>query len=93
MVNQMATDSQLKMNHLTKFPNSYGDLTKADSYMIKLSTSPGYLRLTTSILVGMETHRFESLVITGPYRSGCLFWVLKVLATSTCQTMVFLFFT
>ena len=43
--------------------------------------------------VGMEIHGSKSLVITGLCRSGCMFWVLQVPATSTCQTMVFLFFT
>jgi len=43
--------------------------------------------------VGMETRRSELLVITGLHRSGCLFWVLRVLATSTRETKVFLFFT
>jgi hypothetical protein len=42
---------------------------------------------------GMETHGSELLVITGLYRSGCLFWVLQVLATGTRDTKVFLFFT
>jgi len=33
MVNWMATESELKINHLAEFQNSYKDLTKADSYM------------------------------------------------------------
>ena len=37
-----------------------------------------------------KTHRygFKLLVITGLHRSGFLFWVLQVLATSTCETKV-----
>jgi hypothetical protein len=60
---------------------------------LRLSTSPGYPWLTTGIPVGkptgMETHGSELLVITGLYRSGCLFCVLQVLATSTCKTKIF----
>jgi len=63
---------------------------------VRLSTSPGYLRLTTGIPVGkpvgMETCGSESLVITGLRGSGYVFWVLRVPATGTCQTIVFLFF-
>jgi hypothetical protein len=65
------------------------------SVTLRLSTSPGYLWLTTGIPVGkpagMETHGSELLVITGLYRSGCLFCVLQVLATSTCKTKIFWF--
>ena len=54
---------------------------------LRLSMSLGYLWLTTGIPVGkpmsMETHGSELLVITGLHGSGCFFWVLRVLATST----------
>jgi hypothetical protein len=63
---------------------------------IRLSTSPGYPRLTTGIPVrkptGMETRRSESLVITGLHGSECVFWMVQVPATGTCQTMVFFIF-
>src|ERR1700683_2058572 len=62
-------------------------------YIIRLSTSPGYPQLTTGIPVGfptgMETRGSELPVITGLRGSGCLFWVLQVLATSTCETKIF----
>jgi hypothetical protein len=55
---------------------------------LRLSTSPGYPRLTTGIPVGkpagMETRGSESLVITGLRGSGCMFWVLRVPAAGTC---------
>ena len=38
--------------------------------------------------VGMETCRSESLVIIGLHGSGFLFWVLRVLATSTREMKV-----
>ena len=42
----------------------------------------------------METHGSELLVITGLHGSGFLFWVLRVLATSTRETKVlFIYFT
>ena len=37
---------------------------------------------------GMETHRSELLVIAGLHGSGCLFSVLRVLATSTREIKV-----
>ena len=59
---------------------------------LRLGTSPGYPWITTGIPMGkpagMETCGSESLVITGPHRSGFLFWVLRVLATSTHETKV-----
>ena len=64
--------------------------------VLRLSTSPGYPRLTTGIPVGkpagMETRGSKSLMITGLRGSGCVFWMLRVPATGTCQTIVFLFF-
>ena len=52
-----------------------------------------YPWLITGIpMVRMETHRSESLMITGLHRSGCMIWVLRVPATGTCQTVVFLYF-
>ena len=63
---------------------------------IRLNTSPGYPRLITGRLMGkpagMETRRSESLVITGLHGSECVFWVLRVPATGTCKTIVFLNF-
>ena len=63
----------------------------------KAEMSLGYPWLITGIPVGkpvgMATHRSKLLVITGLHRSGCLFWVLQVLATHTNETIVFLFFT
>jgi hypothetical protein len=60
---------------------------------LRLSMSLSYPWLITGILMGkpmgMATCRSELLVITGLHRSGCLFWVLWVLATSTCDTKVF----
>ena len=58
----------------------------------------GHLRLTTGIPVGkpagMETRGSELLVITGLHGSGFLFWVLRVLATSTRETKIlFIYFT
>ena len=54
--------------------------------------SPGYPWLTTGIHVGkpagMETRGPESPVITGLRGSGCMFWVMRVLSTSTRETMV-----
>ena len=41
---------------------------------------------------GMETRGSESLVITGLHGSGILFWVMRVLATSTRETMVIYLF-
>jgi hypothetical protein len=38
--------------------------------------------------VGMEIHGSESPVITGLRGSGCMFWVMQVLAASTHETMV-----
>jgi len=69
----------------------------AVGFLVRLSTSPGYPRLTTGIPVGkptgMETRGSESPVITGPHGSGCMFWVLRVPATSTCQTIgIFIFY-
>src|ERR1700685_3400074 len=59
---------------------------------IRLSTSLGYLWLTTGIPVGkptgMKTCGSKSLVITGLRGSGCMFWVMRVLTTSTHETMV-----
>src|SRR6202050_3525228 len=59
---------------------------------LRLSMSPGYPRLITGIPVGkpagMETRRSESPAITGLCKSGCLLWVLQVLATSTCETKI-----
>src|ERR1700727_1632796 len=59
---------------------------------LRLSTSPGYPRLTTGMPVGkptgMETRGSESPVITGLHGSGCMFWVMRVLAASTHETMV-----
>ena len=64
---------------------------------LRLSTSLGYPWLTTSIPVGkpvgMEIHGSELPVIMGLHRSGCLFWMLRVLATSTRETKNFLFLT
>ena len=58
--------------------------------LLRLNTSLGYPWLTTGIPVGkpagMETHGSELLVVTGLHGSGCLVWVLRVLATSTCKT-------
>ena len=63
--------------------------------MVRLSTSPGYLWLITGIPMGkpagMETCGSESPVITGLCGSGCLLWVLQVLATSTCETKIFIY--
>ena len=63
---------------------------------VRLSTSVGYPRLTTGIPMGkpagMETCGSELLVITGLHGSGFLFWVLRVLATSTRETKVFIYF-
>ena len=59
---------------------------------LKLSTSAGYLWLTTGIPMGkpgMETCGSELLMITGLHRSGCLFWVLWVLTTSTWKIKIF----
>jgi hypothetical protein len=70
---------------------------KVASLKLRLSTSAGYPRLTTGIPMGkpmgMETRGSRLLMITGLHGSGCLFWVLRVLATSTCETNIFLFFT
>jgi hypothetical protein len=59
---------------------------------LRLSTSPGYPQLTTGMPVGkptgMETRGSESPVITGLHGSGCMFWVMRVLAASTHETMV-----
>ena len=60
--------------------------------------SVAHLWLTTGIPMGkpadMETHGSELLVITGLHGSGFLFWVLRVLATSTRETKVlFIYFT
>ena len=54
--------------------------------------SVGHPRLTTGIPMGMETRRSELLVITSLHRSGCLFWVLRVLAMGTHKTKVFYFY-
>jgi hypothetical protein len=56
--------------------------------MLRQSTSVGHPQLTTGIPVGMETRGSESLVITCLHGSRFLFWVLRVLATSTCETIV-----
>ena len=65
--------------------------------IVRLNTSLGYPLLITGRpvgkLAGMETCRSKSPVITGLHRSRCMFLVLQVPATSTCQTVVFLFFT
>ena len=60
--------------------------------------SPGNPWLTTGIPVGkptgMETPGSELPIITGLHRSGFLFWVLQVLATSTHETKIlFIYFT
>src|SRR6267154_6837940 len=64
--------------------------------LVRLNTNPGYPRLITGRSVGkpagMETRGSESLVITGLHGSECVFWVLRVPATGTCQTIVFLYF-
>jgi hypothetical protein len=62
---------------------------------LRLSTSPGYLQLITGIPVGkttgMETCGSESLVITSLRGSGCMFWVMQLLAASTRETIIYLF--
>src|ERR1700683_3103491 len=72
-------------------PSGYCTALHAEGHL-RLSTSPGYLRLTTGIPVGkpagMETRESESPVITGLHRSGCMFWVMRVLAASTRETTV-----
>jgi hypothetical protein len=54
--------------------------------------SPGYPRLTTGIpvgkIMGMETCGSESLVITSLCGSGCMFWVMQLLAASTRETII-----
>ena len=65
-------------------------------FLLRLNTSRGYPRLITGRPVGkpvgMETRGSESLVITGLHGSECVFWVLRVPATGTCKTIVFLNF-
>ena len=59
---------------------------------LRLSMSLGYLRLTTGMPVGkttgMETCGSESLVITSLHGSGCMFWVMQLLAASTRETII-----
>jgi len=50
-----------------------------------------HYKYTHGFPTGMETCRSELLMITGLHGSECLFWVLQVLATSTCETKIFLF--
>ena len=61
---------------------------------LRLSMSVGYPQLTTGILMekpmGMETCRSKLLMITGLHGSGCLFWVLQALTTSTWETKLLL---
>ena len=86
------------MLHSRKFSSlCFGHtLAARDGPRLRLNTSPGYPRLITGRPVekptGMETHRSESLVITGLRGSECVFWVLRVPATGTCKTIVFLNF-
>ena len=73
-------------------------LRPSDAPPLRQSMSAGHPWVTTGIPVGkptgMETCRSESLVIAGLHGSGFLFWVLRVLATSTCETKVlFIYFT
>jgi hypothetical protein len=57
--------------------------------------SQSYPRLTTGIpvgkIMGMETCGSESLVITSLCGSGCMFWVMQLLAASTRETIIYLF--
>src|SRR5882762_4394071 len=48
-----------------------------------------HYRYTRGKTCGYGTCGSESPVITGLHRSGCMFWVLQVPATSTCKINFF----
>jgi len=80
----------------SKWLNYLNHLKMGQKY-VRWSTSAGYPWLTTGIPtgkpMGMETYGSKLLLITDLHGSGCLFWMLWGLATSTCETKIFLFFT
>ena len=77
------------LSHLAKSQADDKEDGKAEH---KCRLPMAHYRYTMGKPTGMETCRSKLLVITGLHGSGFLFWVLRVLATSTHETKVFFIF-